>query len=40
MKSRSLPKLPGIHKVERGQTLRFTADVEKMHLFDAAGKNL
>ncbi|MCJ8506442.1 sn-glycerol-3-phosphate ABC transporter ATP-binding protein UgpC [Rhizobium lemnae] len=33
-----IAKLPGIHKVERGQSLRFSADSQKMHLFDAAGQ--
>lgn len=31
-------KLPGIAPIERGQTLRFVADKQKLHLFDSAGK--
>ncbi|MGF9693350.1 sn-glycerol-3-phosphate ABC transporter ATP-binding protein UgpC [Rhizobium sp. 0TCS1.26] len=33
-----LAKIPGIFRVERGETLRFTADAAKMHLFDADGQ--
>lgn len=31
-------KLPGIVDVKKGQTLRFSADRTKLHLFDAAGQ--
>lgn len=31
-------KLPGIVDVKKGQTLRFSADKTKLHLFDAAGQ--
>ena len=31
-------KLPGIAKIERGQKVRFVADKEKLHLFDAEGR--
>jgi len=31
-------KLPGIAPIERGQTMRFVADQQKLHLFDSAGK--
>ncbi|MVA24872.1 sn-glycerol-3-phosphate ABC transporter ATP-binding protein UgpC [Agrobacterium vitis] len=32
-------KLPGIAKVARGERLRFAADGEKLHLFDAQGQS-
>ncbi|MCM2440644.1 sn-glycerol-3-phosphate ABC transporter ATP-binding protein UgpC [Agrobacterium vitis] len=32
-------KLPGIAKVARGERLRFAADSEKLHLFDAQGQS-
>jgi len=31
-------KIPGIARVKKGQTLRFSAPPEKLHLFDALGK--
>jgi alpha-glucoside transport system ATP-binding protein len=31
-------KLPGIVDVKKGQTLRFSADKTKLHLFDADGQ--
>jgi alpha-glucoside transport system ATP-binding protein len=31
-------KIPGIAPVKKGQTLRFSAPPEKLHLFDALGK--
>ncbi|MGN6549654.1 MAG: ABC transporter ATP-binding protein [Pararhizobium sp.] len=33
-------KLPGILRFERGQTVRFTADRDRMHLFDENGQSL
>ncbi|MGO8056699.1 ABC transporter ATP-binding protein [Rhizobium johnstonii] len=30
-------KLPGIHDVKKGQRMRFAADRQKLHLFDATG---
>jgi len=32
-----IAKLPGIVAVEKGQTMRFAADLDKLHLFDASG---
>ena len=34
-----IAKIPGILDVKRGETVRFTADRAKLHLFDAAGKS-
>jgi alpha-glucoside transport system ATP-binding protein len=34
-----IAKLPGIHRIERGQTIRLAAAPEKLHLFDAQGKS-
>jgi alpha-glucoside transport system ATP-binding protein len=31
-------KLPGIHDVRKGQKMHFSADPQKLHLFDAAGQ--
>jgi len=33
-----IAKIPGILDVRKGQTMRFTADTAKLHLFDAEGK--
>jgi alpha-glucoside transport system ATP-binding protein len=30
-------KLPGIYDVKKGQRMRFAADRQKLHLFDATG---
>lgn len=34
-----IAKIPGIFRVEKGQTLRFTGESSKMHLFDADGQS-
>ena len=34
-----IAKIPGILKVGRGEKVRFTADMAKLHLFDAEGKS-
>jgi alpha-glucoside transport system ATP-binding protein len=34
-----IAKLPGIHRVDRGQAIRLAADPQKLHLFDVAGKS-
>ncbi len=34
-----IAKLPGIHRVERGETIRFTAEASKLHLFDNTGRS-
>jgi len=34
-----IAKLPGIHRFERGQTVRLGADPSKLHLFDAQGQS-
>ncbi|MFQ8430295.1 ABC transporter ATP-binding protein [Amaricoccus sp. W119] len=34
-----IAKLPGIHKLERGQTARLAADSSKLHLFDSHEKS-
>jgi alpha-glucoside transport system ATP-binding protein len=34
-----IAKLPGIHRFERGQTVRLAASPEKLHLFDGSGKS-
>ena len=34
-----IAKLPGIHKISRGTTIRLTAAPEKLHLFDGNGKS-
>jgi alpha-glucoside transport system ATP-binding protein len=35
----TIAKLPGIHRIERGQTIRLAAAPEKLHLFDPQGKS-
>ncbi|WP_424932365.1 ABC transporter ATP-binding protein [Amaricoccus macauensis] len=32
-------KLPGIHRIDRGATIRFTAETSKLHLFDRTGRS-
>ena len=34
-----IAKLPGIHKIAKGTTIRLTATAEKLHLFDGDGKS-
>jgi len=34
-----IAKMPGIHRFERGQTVRLGADPSKLHLFDADGQS-
>ncbi|WP_422036843.1 ABC transporter ATP-binding protein [Roseibium sp.] len=34
-----IAKLPGIHKIDKGTTIRLTAVPEKLHLFDSDGKS-
>jgi len=34
-----IAKLPGIHKIDKGTTIRLTAVPEKLHLFDSEGRS-
>ncbi len=34
-----IAKLPGIQKIDRGTSIRMTADASKLHLFDAQGRS-
>jgi len=35
-----IAKMPGIHNLRRGETVRLSAEASKLHMFDAKGKSL